>query len=160
MPRNSKVLNFCITSLTFNTKCYEASFIAFDYLIKPPPKVFYLTNYCLPLVLAEGGSQTSLSRNHSAKRTENFIRGQGGFPFPTYQMTPNPNQGGRSCAGAGGRGPPPKSFDSDENFKPEHTLFCRKLRFVTIYALLADLWAKKCLYGVSCARSALLHGIY
>ena len=32
-------------------------------------------------------------------------------------------------------GPPPKSWDSDENFKPEHTLFCRKLRFVAINAL-------------------------
>ena len=29
---------------------------------------------------------------------------------------------------------PPKSLDLDENFKPEHTLFCRELRFVTIYA--------------------------
>ena len=39
---------------------------------------------------------------------------------------------------------PPKSLDSDENFKPEHTLFCRKLRFVAIYALFfGDLWAKK-----------------
>ena len=123
MPRNSKVLNFCITSLTFNTKCYEASFIAFDYLIKPPPKVFYLTNYCLPLVLAEGGSQTSLSRNHSAKRTENFIRGQGGFPFPTYQMTPNPNQGGRSCAGVGGRGPPRKVLTGTKILSPSIRYF-------------------------------------
>ena len=32
-------------------------------------------------------------------------------------------------------GPPPKSLDSDENFKPEHTLICCKLRFVAIYAL-------------------------
>ena len=39
--------------------------------------------------------------------------------------------------------PPPKSLDSDENFKPEHTLFCRELRFVAIYALCGDLWAKK-----------------
>ena len=39
-------------------------------------------------------------------------------------------------------GPPPKSLDSDENFKPEHTLFCRELRFVAIYALFVDLWAK------------------
>ena len=40
--------------------------------------------------------------------------------------------------------PPPKSLDSDENFKPEHTLFCRELRFVAIYALFfGDLWAKK-----------------
>ena len=38
---------------------------------------------------------------------------------------------------------PPKSLDSDENFKPEHTLFCRELRFVAIYALFGDLWAKK-----------------
>jgi len=39
---------------------------------------------------------------------------------------------------------PPKSLDSDENFKPEHTLFCRELRFVAIYALFSgDLWAKK-----------------
>ena len=30
---------------------------------------------------------------------------------------------------------PPKSLDSDENFKPKHTLFCRELRFVAIYAL-------------------------
>ena len=50
-------------------------------------------------------------------------------------------QGGRSCAGAGG--PPPKSLDSDENFKAEHTLFCRKLRFVSIYALFVDHWAKR-----------------
>ena len=42
---------------------------------------------------------------------------------------------------------PPKSLDSDENFKPEHTLFCCKLRFVVIYALFGDLWAKKCLFG-------------
>ena len=40
-------------------------------------------------------------------------------------------------------GPPPKSLDLDENFKPEHTLFCRELRFVAIYALFGDLWAKK-----------------
>ena len=30
---------------------------------------------------------------------------------------------------------PPKSLESDENFKPEHTLSCRELRFVAIYAL-------------------------
>ena len=41
---------------------------------------------------------------------------------------------------------PPKSLDSDENFKLEHTLFCRKLRFVAIYALFGDLWAKKVLF--------------
>ena len=33
-------------------------------------------------------------------------------------------QGGRSCTGA--RGPPPKSLDSDENFKPEYALICSK----------------------------------
>ena len=38
---------------------------------------------------------------------------------------------------------PPKSLDLDENFKPESTLFCRKLRFVAIYTLFGDLWAKK-----------------
>ena len=31
---------------------------------------------------------------------------------------------------------PPKSLDSDKKFKPKHTLFCRELRFVAIYALL------------------------
>ena len=40
-------------------------------------------------------------------------------------------------------GPPPKSLDSDESFKPEHTLFCPQLRFVAIYTLFGDLWAKK-----------------
>ena len=39
---------------------------------------------------------------------------------------------------------PPKSLDSDENFKPEHTLFCPELRFFAIYALFfGDLWALK-----------------
>ena len=60
-------------------------------------------------------------------------------------------------------GPPPKSLDSDENFKPENTLFCRKLRFFVIYVLFGDLWAKKVPLwvktSVSWARNALLHGI-
>ena len=42
----------------------------------------------------------------------------------------------------------PKSLDPDENFKPEHTLFCRKLRFVAIYALFGDLWTKKAPFWV------------
>ena len=58
----------------------------------------------------------------------------------------------------------PKSLDSDENFKPEHALFCRELRFVAIYALFGDLWAKKVPFwvknSVSRARCTLLHGIY
>ena len=41
---------------------------------------------------------------------------------------------------------PPKSLDPDKNFKPEHTLFCRELRFVAIYALFGDFWVKKCLF--------------
>ena len=44
-------------------------------------------------------------------------------------------------------GPSPKSLDSDENLKPEHTFFCRKSRFVVIYALFGDLWAKKVPFG-------------
>ena len=39
----------------------------------------------------------------------------------------------------GHRGPPPKSLDSDGNFKPEHKLVCRILRFVAIYARFGDL---------------------
>ena len=61
-------------------------------------------------------------------------------------------------------GPSLKSLDSDENFKPKHTLFCRELRFVVIYALFGHPWAKKVLFwdknSVSWARSALLHGLY
>ena len=38
---------------------------------------------------------------------------------------------------------PAKSLASDENFKPEYTLFCHELRFDAIYALFGDLWAKK-----------------
>ena len=38
---------------------------------------------------------------------------------------------------------PPKSLDSDENFKPEHTLFCRELRFVAIYALFLEIFGIK-----------------
>ena len=67
------------------------------------------------------------------------------------------SQGGRSCARA--QGPLPESLDSDENFKPEYTLFCCELRFVAIYALFGDLLAKKVPFcvknNVSWARSAL-----
>ena len=42
----------------------------------------------------------------------------------------------------GSTGGPPKSLDSDENFKLDYTLFCRELKFVAIYALsFGDLWA-------------------
>ena len=44
-------------------------------------------------------------------------------------------------------GTPPKTLDSGKNFKLEHTLFCGKLRFVAIFALLGDFWAKKCFFG-------------
>ena len=59
---------------------------------------------------------------------------------------------------------PPKSLDLDKNFKPEHTLFFRELRFVAISALFGDLGAKKVPFWVknsfSWARSALLHAYY
>ena len=47
----------------------------------------------------------------------------------------------------GNGGPPPKSLDSDENFKPEHTLFCRELRFVAIYAHFGDFGQKSVILG-------------
>ena len=72
-----------------------------------------------------------------------------------------PKQGGRSCTGARVA---PAEKDSDENFKPKHTLFCREVRFVAIYALFGDIWAKKVPLwvktSVSWARNALLHDIY
>ena len=70
-----------------------------------------------------------------------YLRGEGtGRGYSTVQ--------GRVAEVARGHGgPPPKSLNSDENFKPEHTLFCCKLRFVAIYALFGDLWAKKVPFG-------------
>ena len=55
-------------------------------------------------------------------------------------------------------GPPLKSLDSDENFKPEHKLFCCELRFVAIYVLFwrsfgkksAFLGQKQCFLGKKC----------
>ena len=45
-------------------------------------------------------------------------------------------------------GPSLKSLDSDENFKPQHTLyFVALFRFVAIYALFGNIWSKKCLLG-------------
>ena len=63
---------------------------------------------------------------------------------------------------------PPKSLDSDKNFKPEHWLFCRKLRFVAIYTLFGDLWAKtvpylgqkQCFLGKKCIISWYILHIY
>ena len=67
------------------------------------------------------------------------------------------HQSGRSCA------KPQK--DLDENFKPEHTLFCLDIKIFAIYALFGRLWVKKGVFfvgknSVSWARSALFHSIY
>ena len=78
---------------------------------------------------------------------------------PVGDQDPSWGQGAEVMRGHGG--PPPKSLDSDENVKPELTLFCRELRFVAIYALLGDLWAKKgaffgqkqCFLGKNCTIS-------
>ena len=58
----------------------------------------------------------------------------------------------------GHRRPPPKSLDSDKNFKPEHTLFCRNLR--TFWRSLGIKSAFLGQNSASWARSALLHGLY
>ena len=50
------------------------------------------------------------------------------------------------CGGTGG--PCRKVWTPTKKIKPEHTLFCRKLIFVAIYALFGDLWAKKVPFGV------------
>ena len=46
-------------------------------------------------------------------------------------------------------GPPPKSLDSDESFKPEHTLFCREFcrDFRTLGKQSAFLGQKQCFLG-------------
>ena len=63
-----------------------------------------------------------------------------GLNMPTMQNMQNMHRVAEVAQGHGG--PPPKSLDSDENFKPEHMLFCRELIFVAIYALFGDVWAK------------------
>ena len=62
-------------------------------------------------------------------------------------------------------GPSPKSLDSDKNFKPKHTLFCRD--FKISHDLRTFFWRsmgiKSAFLGknsASWARSALLHDIY
>ena len=81
--------------------------------------------------------------------------------WPSYEDEEGELQGRVAEVVQGHWGPPPKSLDSDESFKPEHTQFCRKLRFVVIYALFGDLCAKKVPFwvqnSVCWARSALLH---
>ena len=68
------------------------------------------------------------------------------WPSPVRFSTSGINVTRVAEAARGDGGPPPKNLDSDENFKPKHILFCCKLRFVAIYALLGDIWAKKCLF--------------
>ena len=56
---------------------------------------------------------------------------------------------------------PPKSLDSDENFKPEHTLFCRKIRFVAIYALYkASFLNPNIRYFVAILRFVSIYALY
>ena len=65
----------------------------------------------------------------------------------------NVTQDGRSCTGARVA----EKLGSDENFKPEHTLFCRELRFVAIYALFGEkcpfLDQKQCFLGKKCTST-------
>ena len=43
------------------------------------------------------------------------------------------------------KGPSPKSLDSDENFKPQHTLFCRDIKICrNLRIFFYNLWTKKC----------------
>ena len=49
----------------------------------------------------------------------------------------------------------PKSLDSYENFKLEHTLFCHELRFVVIYALFRRLLATFENNSVTCSAGTL-----
>ena len=86
------------------------------------------------------------------------------LPFPSFNKIEDiQNQGGRSWAGA--RGAPAEKFGLGRKFKHKHTLFCRKLRFVAIYALFGDLWAKsaflgkkQCLLGKKCTTTwEILH---
>ena len=44
-------------------------------------------------------------------------------------------------------GAPTEKFGLGQKFKPELTLFCRELRFVAIYALFGDIWAKNVFLG-------------
>ena len=56
---------------------------------------------------------------------------------------------------------PTKSLDSDENFKPEHTLFCRELRFVAIYALYkASFLNPNIRYFVAILRFVAIYAFY
>ena len=60
-------------------------------------------------------------------------------------------------------GPLPKSLDSDKNFKPEHTLFCRNIKICRDLRTFWKSLDKKVPFLVknsaSLARSALLHCI-
>ena len=47
----------------------------------------------------------------------------------------------------GGTGPPPKGLDSDENFKPEHTLFFANKDLSQFTHFLEIFRQKKCLLG-------------
>ena len=56
---------------------------------------------------------------------------------------------------------PPKSLDSDENFKPEHTLFCCELRFVAIYMLYkASFLNPNIRYIVAILRFVAIYALY
>ena len=57
---------------------------------------------------------------------------------------------------------PPKSLDFDENFKPEHTLFCCELRFAHFLEIFgqksAFLGQKQCFLGKNCTITwCILH---
>ena len=56
---------------------------------------------------------------------------------------------------------PPKSLDLNEKFKPEHTLFCRELRFVAIYALYkASFLNPNIRYFVTILRFVAIYALY
>ena len=90
-------------------------------------------------------------RHQRSRKSQEYVSAINSVFFPSLKsqesvpIHPKPEEGlpeGRVAEVAREhRWHPPKSLDSDENFKPEHTLFCRELRFVAIYALFfGDLW--------------------
>ena len=93
-------------------------------------------NACVPLHLT-WSSQGLVSSSQSQSPSQTIL-------CNTKMAIHCPQGSGRVAEVAREQGwHPPKSLDSDKNFKPEQTLFCGELRFVAIYALFGDLRAKK-----------------
>ena len=151
---------FCMVIVIFVSRAYYRYAQGYNFLIQTTLKeisVFelWVIFWSSPLFLATVRAIKTMTQNDNGPGPGRNCGETAVFTFSrkVFFLAKNafyPQQTPRVAEVAREHGwPPPKSLDSDENFKPELTLFCRELRFVSRFThFFWEIFGhKKCLFG-------------